>query len=83
MAKIPPNASRLPAMIGLQDNFGGDMQDAMPELDCLREKWLEKLLPGPSSFEDAAYPPNLCSSWKRPNGAEPRGKNAKARKQEL
>lgn len=60
MAKVPPNPEKLPGVVGLQDNLGADMQTEVAELDCMRERWLNKLLPGPSSWEDKESKPGMC-----------------------
>merc|ERR1712070_735022 len=50
----------------MQDNIGGDTsQDDIDELDCLREKWLNELLPTPSSWEDAEVKPTMCRLLKQ------------------
>jgi hypothetical protein len=63
IARIPPDPLKLPGIIGFQDNLGAEMQDQVAELDCLKEKWLNKLLPGPSSWEDSNSPPRMCGIW--------------------
>lgn len=61
MAHIPPVPEALPPFLSLQDNLGNDdNKTRLAELDCLREQWLGKLFPGPSSFEDPGQPPRKC-----------------------
>ena len=64
MAKIAPESTALPGILSLQDDLGDDMSDGILESDCLREKWLSKLLPTPSSFEDSNSPPSMCKTWR-------------------
>ena len=64
MADIAPEPAALPGILSLQDDLGNDMPDGILELDCLREKWLSKLLPTPSSFEDPNSPPSMCKAWR-------------------
>lgn len=47
----------VPAVLSIQDDLDGPAAD---EYVCLREQWLNRLLQGPSTWEDPRQPPSLC-----------------------
>lgn len=64
MAGISPQARYLPQLLSFQDNLGDHPSElGVLEMDCLREKWLTRLLAKPSAFEDVSRPPELCKRW--------------------
>lgn len=65
---LPPEASSLPTFISFQDGLGDGAESQAAELDCLKEKWLNKLLPAHSSFEDPEFPPSRCSTLQAAKG---------------
>ena len=61
MASLPPVPADLPQLLHFTAPGAPGAQGPALELDCLRERWLRKLLPRPSSFEDAGRPPDRCA----------------------
>merc|ERR1711879_217524 len=60
MVNVIPDPKKLPAILSMQDNLGPNMKDDVAELDCLREEWMNKLFPEPSSYEDPDTPLRTC-----------------------